>query len=321
MRCHRIGCQKAARDALAYAYLSAVYALNLTRRRYGAGWSPEQADYAECIAHRRAQSRVSGPSGNPNSWSTQPTSLVNWFAGFIEKDIRTELQRKFALIEDKPSDLPTDRHRAATPTTSVKPTNVDIDPTDRRWDSQPAGLMWGTTFRSPEDAVIIDEHSDLLREELRGLIDTLLTKLSPLEPSGADSPRPRELMLICLADFQELRRSHADGSYGIGRTSERQITRDHLVRLDPDHEPTQRDFDRTQSAIRRTRTNILIPTCQDLMADQKNTLTRRQRIALKAIIDHINGDPVTLPRPPRTPNRSHAATTSADPQTTEAGPR
>ncbi|WP_156971545.1 hypothetical protein [Knoellia flava] len=343
MRCYRAGCSNAAAEAMSYAYLAAVYALNITRGKYGRAWSSEEEDWATHVAHRRAKSRVTGNSGDPDRWPTPPSSLVNWFAGWVQRDIKTELERKFGINSDddlddpstggdhdpdpvtnpisgegtpsggpNPSTLRPNRSYPSNRSASGSPTYLEdqsggIDvlgpPTGRR--GQPS-LMPGTTspFRGPEQAALIKEYNELLSGELTGLVDVLLRELTGLEPRG-DSPTPRELMLTYIANIVEQCR-RVDGSPW---KSERSIVTDRLKVLNPESKATQRDINRLQSQVRRTRTEVLTPACSALIEDRNNTLTDRQRSALQHLLHHINGDRITI------------ATTHDEKNDTEVGPR
>ncbi|KGN36010.1 hypothetical protein N798_00230 [Knoellia flava TL1] len=91
--------------------------------------------------------------------------------------------------------------------------------------------------------------------------------------------------------------------------SERSIVTDRLKVLNPESKATQRDINRLQSQVRRTRTEVLTPACSALIEDRNNTLTDRQRSALQHLLHHINGDRITI------------ATTHDEKNDTEVGPR
>lgn len=154
-------------------------------------------------------------------------------------------------------------------------------------------------FPQPEPFVIDQLELESFRHQLAGLAQILVRELTGLPSRGPEgpfqSPSPRELMLTYLANINE----RLNDYNSTGWISERDLVEDRLTIVLGGRVSTKAEFDRLQSNIRRTRTQILAPACQELIDNHDNDLTNDQRTALKALLAHIHGERLTPNDQPR----------------------
>lgn len=344
MYCYHAGCALAAQRATEFAYVAAAYARAKVKAESTKAWSSEEELHAEHVAFRKAMSRMKGPSGRPKNWTTQPTSLVNWFGGYVRDEIRSELKQKFGHSDE---DLGTADPSEATGLTNesrpVRQPMLYLDAAAGGIDNLdgPLGRSGGASL-DPPTRVLIEERNEELRREFNGLLAVLVDLTSEMEPVLHGLP-PRTLMLSYITDFEHRRRLYVDGSYGVERTSEKAIAA--RIASEQGQAPPgeqQLSVGSIYNAVRRTRETVIIPALQRLLAvseaaleganpeeaglDNDSTpdvalgartkptrLTKGQCQALQTIMTHIVSSPVVLTRHPMDKVNVKAATTSTAP--------